>query len=194
MTIDLGEVGAAASRNAAGHRLIHFGVYLPGITFHRGYGVQVRVIHERDQFTRGVEPKVFNLFWHDGSRHDLWDVTVDLTANADGNFGAEGRYLYRFQLLRHGQVVTFWFADPFARANGRGTLSAVDVFDAPEPFRWTDDAWQVPEVDDMVVYEMHVGEFNETFDGVVAQLPYLQGLGVNVLELMPVSNVKEDVE
>ena len=44
MTIDLGEVGAVASRNAAGHRLIHFGLYLPGITFHRGYGVQVRVI------------------------------------------------------------------------------------------------------------------------------------------------------
>lgn len=194
MTIDLGEVGAVASRDAAGHRLIHFGLYLPGITFHRGYGVQVRVIHELDQFTRGVEPRVFDLFWHDGSRHDLWDVTVDLTANAAGNFGTEGRYLYRFQLLRNGQVVTFWFADPFARATGRGTLSAVDVFDAPPPFPWNDDAWRVPEVDDMVVYEMHVGEFNETFDGVVAQLPYLHGLGVNVLELMPVSNVKEDVE
>lgn len=194
MTIDLGEVGATASRDANGHRRIHFGVYLPGITFHRGYGVQVRVIHERDQFTRGVEPKVFDLFWHGGTRHDLWDVTVDLTANADGNFGTEGRYLYRFQLLRNGQVVTFWFADPFGRATGRGTLSAVDVLDAPQPFPWTDAAYQTPEVDDMVVYELHVGEFNETFDGVVAQLPYLLGLGVNVLELMPVSNVKEDVE
>ncbi|HEX2123020.1 MAG TPA: alpha-amylase family glycosyl hydrolase, partial [Thermoanaerobaculia bacterium] len=186
--------GARASRNAAGHRLIHFGVYLPGITFHRSYGVQVRVIHERDQFTRGVEPKVFELFWHNASPHDWWDVTVDLTAAADGNFGEEGRYLYRFQLLRNGQVVTFWFADPFARSTGRGTLSAVDVFDAPQPFSWTDGAYRVPEVDEMVVYELHVGEFNETFDGVVAQLPYLQGLGVNVLELMPVSNVKEDVE
>ena len=35
---------------------------------------------------------------------------------------------------------------------------------------WRDANFLVPEVDDMVVYELHVGEFNETFDGVVAQL------------------------
>jgi 1,4-alpha-glucan branching enzyme len=194
MSIDLTRVGAAPSVNAAGHRLVHFGIYLPGITFNAGYRVQVRVIHELDQFVRGVEPRVFDLFWHNGSPLDLWDLTVDLTAHAGGNFGAEGRYLYRFQLLRDGRVVTFWFSDPFGRATGRGTLSAFDVQDDPQPFAWTDGGFRVPEVDDMVVYELHVGEFNETFDGVAAQLPYLQGLGVNVLELMPVSNVKESVE
>jgi 1,4-alpha-glucan branching enzyme len=35
---------------------------------------------------------------------------------------------------------------------------------------WRDANFLVPEVDDMVVYELHVGEFNEIFDGVVAQL------------------------
>ena len=35
---------------------------------------------------------------------------------------------------------------------------------------WRDANFLVPKVDDMVVYELHVGEFNETFDGVVAQL------------------------
>ena len=194
MIIHLDEVGAASSKDAAGHRLVHFGVYLPGITFNKGYRVQVRVIHERDQFVRGIEPKAFDLFWNSGSPLDLWDATVDLTANADGNFGAEGRYLYRFQLLRGDRVITFWFADPFGRATGRGTVSAFDINDAMQPFNWTDAAFRVPEVDEMVVYELHVGEFNETFDGLVAQLPYLEGLGVNVLELMPVSNVKEDVE
>jgi maltooligosyltrehalose trehalohydrolase len=195
MSIDLAEVGALPSRDAAGNWRVRFGIYLPGITSNNGYRVQVRVIHERDQFVRDVEPKVFDLSWHNDSPLDLWDVTVDLAGMADGNVGQEGKYLYRFQLLQGDQALTFWFADPFARETGRGTLSAFTIGDdAAAPFAWTDGDFLVPEVDDMVVYELHVGEFNETFDGVVAQLPYLRSLGVNVLELMPVSNVKEDVE
>ncbi len=189
MIVDLAEVGAHVAGGT-----VRFGIYLPNITFPKGYRVQVRVIHERDQFVRGIEPKVFELSWRGGSQLDLWETTVALAANADGNFGSEGKYLYRFQLLRNGSVVTFWFADPFARASGTGTLSSFDLVDTPQPFQWTDDGYRVPSVDEMVVYELHVGEFNETFDGIVAQLSYLRDLGVNVLELLPVSNVKEDVE
>jgi 1,4-alpha-glucan branching enzyme len=111
---------------------------------------------------RGIEPKAFDLFWHNGSALDLWDTMVDLTANAEGNFGSEGRYLYRFQLLRDGRVVTFWFADPFGRSAGRGTVSAFEIAAAAQPFSWTDEDFRVPEVDDMVVYELHVGEFDES--------------------------------
>jgi 1,4-alpha-glucan branching enzyme len=46
----------------------------------------------------------------------------------------------------------------------------------------------------MVVYELHVAEFKVDFDGVTEQLDYLAGLGVNVIELMPVTEVKEGVE
>ena len=46
----------------------------------------------------------------------------------------------------------------------------------------------------MVVYEVNVREFNTDFDGLTTQLDYVKGLGVNVLELMPISNVKEAVE
>lgn len=194
MDIDLTEVGPVATKTVAGHWQVHLGIYLPGITFDKGYRVQVRVIHEQDQFLRGVEPKAFDLSWHNASELDLWDTTVDLTANADGNFGREGAYLYRFQLLRGEQVVTSWFSDPFGRATGRGTLSAFTVESDAQPFAWTDGAYVVPDVDDLVVYELHVGEFNESFDGIVAQLGYLKGLGVNTVELLPVTNVKEDVE
>ncbi|KQW72366.1 hypothetical protein ASD03_31890 [Ensifer sp. Root127] len=45
----------------------------------------------------------------------------------------------------------------------------------------------------MIVYEVHVGDFNRNFVGLVAQLDHLVGLGVNVLELMPVSPTKEEV-
>jgi len=46
----------------------------------------------------------------------------------------------------------------------------------------------------MVVYELHVDEFNETFEGVVRQLDYLLSLGINVIEFMPFTNVKEESE
>ena len=45
------------------------------------------------------------------------------------------------------------------------------------------------ELRDLVVYELQVEEFNSTFDGVIDRLDYLQGLGVNCLELMPVTHV-----
>lgn len=194
MSIDLAEVGATATQDAEGRWQVYIGVYLPGVTYSKGYRVQVRVIHERDQFVREIEPEVFDLFWHDDSALDLWDVTVDLTAGGAGHFGQEGRYLYRFQLLRGAAPVTTWFADPFGRAAGAGSLSAFTADSGAQPFAWSDGGFRVPEVDELVVYELHVGEFNQTFAGVAAQLDYLVGLGVNALELMPVSNVKEDVE
>jgi maltooligosyltrehalose trehalohydrolase len=44
-------------------------------------------------------------------------------------------------------------------------------------------------VDDLVLYELHVGTFSEegTFDGVVPHLSRLRELGVTAIELMPVS-------
>jgi len=114
MSIDLAEVGALPSQDAAGNWRVRFGIYLPGITSNNGYRVQVRVIHERDQLVRDVEPKVFDLSWHIDSPLDLWNATVDLTAIADVTVGQERKYLYRFQLLRDDHAVTFWFADPFA--------------------------------------------------------------------------------
>ena len=193
--IDLSQVGASATVDAAGDWQVRFGIYLPGITSNNGYELKVRFIHQLDQFVRGIEPLDFDLFWHQGSSLDLWDVTVRVSDHVGhGHFGQEGTYLYRYQLLRSGQVVAMWFGDPFARASGIGTHSAIALDSSAQPFTWHDGTFQVPEVDDMVVYELHVGEFNRTFDGLMLQLDYLWGLGVNVLELMPVTNVKEDVE
>ena len=141
----------------------------------------------------GIEPVDVDLWWREGTLLDLWDFTVDFAPGA-GHFGQEGTYLYRYQLLHGDRIVTTWFADPFGRANGFGGFSAFTIDSNAQPFPWTDDGFSVPEVDDLVVYELHVAEFNRSFDGVTAQLDYLAGLGVNTLELMPVTDVKEEVE
>ena len=66
------------------------------------------------------------------------------------------------------------------------------TFDASR-FAWTDDAWRGPRsgagVLGSVVYELHVGTFTAegTLDAAVARLDHLVGLGVDVVELMPVA-------
>ncbi|HEY6227947.1 MAG TPA: alpha-amylase family glycosyl hydrolase, partial [Verrucomicrobiae bacterium] len=192
--INLDEVGAFPKRDATGNWQVRFGIYLPGITFNKGYAVKVRVIHDEDQFVRGIEPKEFFFNWQNGSPNDLWNVTIPLTKDPASHFGDAGIYLYRFQLLRGNDEITFWFADPFGRASGLGTLSSFLVENNPQPFQWNDAVFKTPEVDDMVVYELNVREFNNDFQGVIDQLDYIKGLGVNVIELMPISNVKEEVE
>jgi 1,4-alpha-glucan branching enzyme len=192
--MNLAEVGATPSKDPVGNWAVSFGVYLPGITFNKGYRLKVRVIHELDQLVHGIEPNEFFLNWQNGSALDLWNATVALTPSGLGHYGQEGNYLYRFELTRDGREITFWFADPFARASGLGTLSVFRVDSNSGPFPWGDAGFQVPEVDEMVVYELHVEEFNQNFDGLIDQLDYLLGLGVNVLELMPVTKVKEEVE
>ena len=192
--IDLSEVGAHVASPAGQDATARFGVYLPGITFDKGYRVKVKVIHESDQFRRQIPPRELDLFWHAGSPLDLWDGTLSLNPTPAGadHFGQPGRYLYRFEL--GGRLSPLTFRDPFARESGLGTLAAFRVEPGRAPFAWTDAAFRVPEVDRLVVYELNVGEFNQDFDGVTAQLDYLLGLGVNVLELMPVTDVKEQVE
>lgn len=190
MAITLAEVGAHVS-GSPGSFQVRLGVYLPGITPERGYSLLSRVIHEADQFDPAV-PAQTDPMTYAGGAYDLWTITRPLTPVAGTHFGAPGRYLYRYQLLRHGRPVLFWFPDPFAREAGPGTFSAFTAGNTP--FTWTDDSYRTPALHDLVVYELHVGEFAKDFAGVIQRLDYLEGLGVNVLELMPFTNVKEDVE
>jgi 1,4-alpha-glucan branching enzyme len=60
-------------------------------------------------------------------------------------------------------------------------------------FDWTDDDFVMPPRNELVIYEMHVGSFNDTegggpgtFDEVVPKLSYLRDLGINAIEIMPV--------
>lgn len=43
-----------------------------------------------------------------------------------------------------------------------------------------------PTFNTMVIYEMHVGTFASTFAGAVAKLDYLNSLGINAVELLPI--------
>ena len=196
--IDMTQVGVFPSVTAAGFQ-IRFGVYLPGIRGADGFDVIVRVIHDADRFNPAIQPQDTSLTWNAGSALDLWSFTVPIQPIAGTNFGNEGIYLYRFQLWwtppgGTRQLITRWFTDPFALQTDVGLLSAVTLSRNPAPFAWTDAAYKTPELDDLIVYELQIEQFNDTFDGVIDRLPYLQSLGVNCLEIMPVTSAKLDFD
>ncbi|MFO1430322.1 MAG: alpha-amylase family glycosyl hydrolase [Candidatus Competibacteraceae bacterium] len=193
MSIDLSEVGTHVTQLTPTSWQVQFGIYLPGINPSDGYSLEARVIHETDQLTPGIPPVSVPLS-HMGGVYNLWQATTTLTATAGSNYGQPGRHVYRYQLLRNGNPVVFWFADPFAHEAGPGTHSAFTLRTSPATYTWHDASFKVPVIDDMVVYELHVGEFARNFNGVSRHLDYLRGLGVNVIELMPFTNVKESVE
>ncbi len=156
-----------------------------------GFEVIAKVIHRADQFVPEIPPVRQSLDFQAAHPLGLWSTTFDLAAvpAAPGHFGQDGDYLYRFELRRGGQIVTANFLDPFATGSGPAFLSSFVVGPAPA-FPWSDAAFRVPELDDLVLYELQVQEFHSTFAGAVELLDYLQGLGVNCLSLMPVNPVK----
>ncbi|MGO9312000.1 MAG: alpha-amylase family glycosyl hydrolase [Syntrophobacteraceae bacterium] len=196
--IDPNEVGAFSSTDASGNFHVRLGIYLPGIRSSDGFEVISKIIHIKDRFDPRIPTKDFPLIWTEGHALDLWAADLQIEASGGTHFGQEGTYLYRYELWwtpRGGsrQLLTRWFTDPFARATEIGELSAFTVPPGPD-FKWTDASYKTPELDDLVVYELQVEEYNDTFDGVLERLSYLQSLGINCLELMPVTSVKLDFD
>jgi isoamylase len=100
--------------------------------------------------------------------------------------------------------------DPYARSLSGGELWGERRTDGtrrfrgrivPHDFDWGHDRpLQIP-VDDLIIYEMHVRGFTQsstsgvmfpgTFAGLREKIPYLQSLGINCVELMPVFEFNE---
>lgn len=81
--------------------------------------------------------------------------------------------------------------DPYAfevtNSNGNSILRNLE-------FDWEGDEFELPPFNELVIYELHVGTFNRaapdtvgTFKDVIEKLPYLKELGINCIELLPVS-------
>jgi maltooligosyltrehalose trehalohydrolase len=80
------------------------------------------------------------------------------------------------------------YPDPCSRFQPHGVRGPSEVVD-PGAFEWTDSEWQGVTLDELVVYELHVGTFSEegTFVGVIPRLSALRELGVTAIEVMPIA-------
>ncbi|MFD2247323.1 malto-oligosyltrehalose trehalohydrolase [Pontibacter ruber] len=91
------------------------------------------------------------------------------------------RYLYRL----NGELER---PDPASQSQPEGVHEASEVVDHSS-FAWTDENWKGLPLEQLIIYELHVGTFSEesTFDGVINKLPELKDLGITAIEIMPVA-------
>lgn len=104
---------------------------------------------------------------------------------------------YKYLVQGPGHAERFERSDPYAREISTSDSSCV-IHD-PDDFDWGDAAYSPPAWNEAVIYEMHVGTFNDeagggtgTFDTVAARLDYLRELGINCILLLPVMEFPGD--
>jgi len=92
--------------------------------------------------------------------------------------------LYRYRL--DGEKT---YPDPASRFQPEGPHGPSQIVD-PAAFRWTDRDWCGVHIQGQVIYEMHVGTFTRpgTWEAAACELETLAGLGITVLEVMPVAD------
>lgn len=78
-------------------------------------------------------------------------------------------------------------SDPASLAQPKGVHGPSQVIN-PQ-YEWTDRDWTGIPLEQMMLYELHVGTFTPegTFDAIISRLPELKDLGINTIELMPVA-------
>lgn len=82
--------------------------------------------------------------------------------------------------------------DPASHSQPKGVHEASQVID--HQFNWTDEQWSGIFLEEMIIYELHVGTFTPdgTFEAIISRLEELKELGVNAIEIMPVAQFPGD--
>jgi 1,4-alpha-glucan branching enzyme len=108
--------------------------------------------------------------------------------------GASAGDEYEFVVRNGGDI--YWRSDPYARlmthSAGNGVVHQLS-------FDWGGDSFRMPPWNELVIYELHAGTFNDlpggapgNFQGIIGRLGYLRDLGVNAIELMPAMEFSTD--
>lgn len=139
------------------------------------------------------------------------DQPVTMEKGPDGRFRTkvkldDGCYSYRFKV----QSKSFFLnpddwvemIDPYATQIDQYAQNAIALVKngqrVIDSYSWQHDQVELPDRRTLIIYETLVQDFAKgegcgTFDSVIDQLDYLQSLGVNALELMPVQACPGDI-
>ena len=147
------------------------------------------------------------------------DVNYFMKRTPDSNFfwieidGLDPNKEYAYQFFLDGEI---YLADPYAnlildpwndqyipdsifpnlKPYPQQASGIVSVFQLEKPtFQWTDSAFIPPATEDLVIYELWIGDFTQSHSiiGVKEKLGYLQELGINAIELMPFNEFEGNV-
>jgi 1,4-alpha-glucan branching enzyme len=122
-----------------------------------------------------------------------WD-RVGMPMASEGNgywsrdvIGAKADDMYKYVIVNGLQVI--WRNDPYARDVTSSVGNSVVVDSA---FDWGDTTFNMPPWNELVIYEMHIGTFNDdpggrpgTLDSAMCRFPHLRDLGINAIQVMP---------
>src|SRR5262245_17877221 len=192
--LPLGTIGAVEANG-----VVSFGLWLPWVSAADGNAVAVKIIHEDDQFLQDVPPRELALPHSVRAPYgDFWSGTVPIAGTSPAvpgsAWGSSGRYLYRYTIRNPNVGTLDWIIDPCAREFGVGKMSAFTL--GYQPYLWSDaeTQWRTPPNSDLVLYEINIAEFGGDLDRVRNVIAYLTDLGVNAIEIMPLSNVATSVD
>jgi 1,4-alpha-glucan branching enzyme len=127
-----------------------------------------------------------------------WDMQADpLTVDESGLWWIEKRLdpgTHAYQFVIDGETT---IGDPYARGlrwtEGSPQPHALVEVGA-KLYEWTDGGFGIKPLNQLVIYELHVGDFSPegNFQGVIEKLDYLVGLGVDAIELLPIQEFPGD--
>ncbi|MGN6637275.1 MAG: malto-oligosyltrehalose trehalohydrolase, partial [Mucilaginibacter sp.] len=90
----------------------------------------------------------------------------------------------------------YWFVlnkdkklpDPASLSQPEGVHGPSQYIDLAN-FKWSDQAWKNPPINDYIFYELHTGTFSpqSNFEGITQRLDHLLELGITAIEIMPVA-------
>ncbi|TWU45295.1 Malto-oligosyltrehalose trehalohydrolase [Novipirellula aureliae] len=115
------------------------------------------------------------------------DRRILLDRNGEGYFlavvercGAGERYMFS---VNGGEPR----CDPASRYQPLGVHGPSEIIN--ESFQWSDQDWQPPKAESLVIYELHVGAFTEkgSFLSAIDRLDELVELGITAIEMMPLA-------
>lgn len=157
---------------------------------------------EKEQKTAPIEFSLFAPYIEKAAvRGDFSEwKDIEMSKGEDGYFRAtldlaDGDYEYKFCLKSNspwqlGEMICV--SDPMATDINEDNMdnSIVHVRNGQiivDEYEWKNDqAWLAPD-NELVIYELHIGDFGGTFQDVIDKLDYLSSLGVNAIEFLPVT-------
>jgi 1,4-alpha-glucan branching enzyme len=135
-----------------------------------------------------------------GTFNDWSKTSTPLTKEKRGYWStdvSEAKTGDEYRYLIHGPQGLLSRIDPYAR-KVTGSIGNGVIYD-PKAFDWGDNTFQMATGNELVIYEMHVGTFNVkeerqagTFESAMEKFPYLQELGINAIEVMPIAEFSGD--
>ena len=149
------------------------------------------IVGDWNEWTRKTEGAMY----FDGSKNCWW-ITLD-------GFDADKEYRFQYRLGNASGNDTY-LSDPYTEivydqwndqyiqgvpAFPAGAKQLVSAFQINRPeYAWKHKDFKVEDKNDLVIYEMHFRDFtkSQNIAGAMAQLDYIENLGVNAVELMPI--------